>query len=132
MSAIELTPAQETVANWQEKDLLAFVPVGEDCCYRAIIYPAGSVWGIGAVLFLEGTIVHCQAAGPESMGTGSTKHTIRTTDPENGKHYLLERTDGLVKYRPLIGGEAQLYELSSRGISKVVWTGGIITEVVLA
>jgi hypothetical protein len=131
MSEIEMTPAQETVANWQEKDLLTFVPAGEGCRYAAIIYPAGSVWGIGAVLLLEAASVHCQAAGPESMETGPTKHTIRTTEPEDGKHYLLERTDNLVKYRPLMGGKVQQYELSPRGISKIVWSNGIITEVVL-
>jgi len=132
MSEIEMTPAQETVANWQEKDLLTFVPVGEGCRYKAIIYPAGSIWGIGAVLLLEEATVHCQAAGPESMGTGPTKHTIRTTDPGGEKHYLLERSGDLVEYRPLIGGEAQQYKLSPQGIAKIAWSNGIITGVVLA
>ena len=132
MSEIEMTPAQETVANWRKEALLAFVPVGGGCRYKAIIYPAGSILGIGAVLLLEEVTVHCQAAGPESMGTGPTKHTIRTTDPEDGKRYLLERTDDLVEYRPLTGGEAQQYKLSPQGIAQIAWSNGIITGVVLA
>ena len=132
MSGIEMTPGQQMVAGWQKEDLLVFVPAGKDCRYRAIIYPAGSIWGIGAVLLLEEATVHCQAAGPESMGTGPTKHTIRTTDPEDGKLYLLERTDDLVDYRPLLGGEAQQYKLSPQGIAKIVWSNGIIAGIVLA
>lgn len=132
MSEIEWTTGRQMVTNWRKEDLLVFVPAGEGCRYRAIIYPAGSVLVIGAVLLLEGATVHCQAAGPESMETGPTKHTIRTTDPEDEKRYLLERVDDLVEYRPLLGGEAQQYKLSPQGIAKIAWSNGIITGVVLA
>jgi len=132
MSGIKMTTGQQMVINWRKEDLQVFVPVGEGCRYKAIIYPAGSILVIGAVILLEEATVHCQAAGPESMETGPTKHTIRTTDPDGEKHYLLERTDDLVEYRPLIGGEAQQYKLSPQGIAKIAWSNGIITGVVLA
>jgi hypothetical protein len=130
-ASVEKTPAQETVASWKDEDLLVFVPQGGNCRYRAIIYPTGSALRIGAVLFLESETVHCQAAGPDSIGTRPTNHTIRTCDPLDQEYRLLERSGDQIAYGSP-GRNPEMYCLHENGLSEVGRTNGVIVKVALA
>jgi hypothetical protein len=130
-ASVEKTPAQETVAGWKDEDLLVFVPAESKCRYKAIIYPTGSILRIGAVLFVDEESVHCQAAGPDSIGTGPEDHTIRTIDPLDEKCRLLERSNDRIAYG-LPGQEPEMYRLHEGGLAKVKRKNKIIVDVSLA
>jgi len=131
MSEIEMSPAQETVASWRDEDLFVFVATTGGCRYKAVIYPKGSILRIGAVLFLEEETVHCQAAGPHSIGTGSEKHTIRVVDPLDQECRLLERSDTLISYS-LPGQQPEGYRLHEAGLARIERENNVIVKVTLA